>query len=68
MPAWLPGWMFHFAQWLDQSSFGHEMRESLYLFPIIETLHVFGIVSLVSSAFCWIYGSLAWARCGTSRS
>jgi hypothetical protein len=27
------------------------MRESLYLFPIVETLHVFGIVSLVSSAF-----------------
>src|SRR5580700_1466138 len=51
MPAWLPGWMFHFAQWLDQSSFGHEMRESLYLFPIVETLHVFGIVSLVTSAF-----------------
>lgn len=42
--------MFHFAQWLDQTSFGHEMRESLYLFPIVETLHVFGIVSLVSSA------------------
>ena len=27
------------------------MRESLYLFPVVETLHVFGIVSLVSSAF-----------------
>jgi hypothetical protein len=51
MPPWLPAWMFHFAQWLDQTSFGHEMRESLYLFPIIETLHVFGIVLLVSSAF-----------------
>jgi hypothetical protein len=27
------------------------MRESLYLFPVVETLHVFGIVALVSSAF-----------------
>jgi hypothetical protein len=43
--------MFHFSQWLDQTSFGQVMRESLYLFPIVETLHVFGIVSLVSSAF-----------------
>jgi len=51
MPAWLPTWMFHFAQWLDQTQFGHVMRESLYLFPVVETLHVFGIVSLVTSAF-----------------
>jgi hypothetical protein len=43
--------MFHISQWLDQTSFGHVMRESLYLFPIVETLHVFGIVLLVSSAF-----------------
>lgn len=51
MPGWLPAWVFHFSQWMDQTSFGHVMRESLYLFPIVETLHVFGIVSLVSSAF-----------------
>jgi hypothetical protein len=51
MPGWLPAWVLHFCQWLDQTPFGHEMRESLYLFPVIETLHVFGIVSLVSSAF-----------------
>jgi hypothetical protein len=51
MPGWLPAWMFHISQWLDQTSFGHVMRESLYLFPIVETLHVFGIVLLVSSAF-----------------
>ena len=51
MPGWLPSWVFHFSQWLDQTQFGHVMRESLYLFPVFETLHVFGIVSLVSSAF-----------------
>src|SRR6204780_5896934 len=51
MPGWLPAWVFHSSQWMAQTSFGHEMRESLYLFPVIETLHVFGIVSLVSSAF-----------------
>jgi hypothetical protein len=51
MPVWLPAWVFHFCQWLDQTPFGHYMRESLYLFPVVETLHVFGIVCLVSSAF-----------------
>jgi len=51
MPVWLPVWVFHFTQWLDRTRFGREMRESLYLFPVVETLHVFGIVSLLSSAF-----------------
>ena len=51
MPAWLPLWVFHFAQWMDQTSFGKYMRESLYSFPIVETLHIFGIVFLLSSAF-----------------
>ena len=51
MPGWLPAWVFHFCQWLDQTSFGQQMRESLYLFPIVETLHIFGVVLLVSSAF-----------------
>lgn len=51
MPSWLPAWVFHFSVWLDGSRFGLEMRESLYLFPIVETLHVFGIVSLCASLF-----------------
>ena len=51
MPGWLPTWVLHFCQALDASAFGHEMRESLYLFPVVETLHVFGIVSLVTAAF-----------------
>ena len=51
MPGWLPAWVFHFCQWLDQTSFGQVMRESLYLFPIVETMHIFGIVLLVTSAF-----------------
>jgi len=51
MPGWLPMWVFQFSQWLDQTPFGKYMRESLYSFPIVETLHVFGIVSLLSAAF-----------------
>ncbi|MGH9678767.1 MAG: hypothetical protein ACRD4Y_02325, partial [Candidatus Acidiferrales bacterium] len=51
MPAWLPAWIFHFSQWMDQTSMGKYMRESLYSFPIVETLHIFGIVLLLTSAF-----------------
>jgi hypothetical protein len=50
MPDWLPAWVFHFAQWMDKTPFGKFMRESLFSFPIVETLHIFGIVFLLTSA------------------
>ena len=36
-----------FCKWLDHTSVGTAIRESLWLFPIIETVHIFGIISLV---------------------
>jgi len=51
MPVWLPAWVFHLSQWVNQSQLGVYMRDSLYAFPIVETLHIFGIVLLLSSAF-----------------
>ena len=36
-----------FCKWLDHTAVGTAIRESLWLFPIIETLHIFGIISLV---------------------
>lgn len=41
--------LFEFCQWLEQTSTGTAVRESLWLFPIIETIHIFGIISLVGS-------------------
>jgi hypothetical protein len=38
-----------FCQWLERTSIGTAMRESLWLFPVIETVHIFGIISLVGS-------------------
>ena len=35
--------------WLEESPLGKGIRESLWLFPIIETLHLFGIVLLVGA-------------------
>jgi hypothetical protein len=37
------------CQWLERTSIGTAVRESLWLFPVIETVHIFGIISLVGS-------------------
>jgi hypothetical protein len=41
--------LLHFCQWLYASSIGTAIRESVYLFPIIETVHVLGITLLVGT-------------------
>jgi len=35
------------CHWLEQTSVGTAIRESLWLFPVIETVHIFGIILLV---------------------
>src|SRR6202521_3799266 len=37
------------CEWLEQRAVGTSIRESLWLFPIIETVHIFGIILLVGS-------------------
>jgi len=37
------------CKWLEHTLVGTHVRESLWLFPTIETLHLFGIVLLVGS-------------------
>jgi uncharacterized protein DUF6644 len=39
--------LFAFCQWLEQTPMGTTIRESLWLFPVIETVHIFGIILLV---------------------
>lgn len=41
--------MFEFCQWLEGSSWGTAIHQSLWLFPMIETAHLFGIVLLVGA-------------------
>jgi uncharacterized protein DUF6644 len=41
--------MISFCKWLEHTPVGTHVRESLWLFPTIETLHLFGIVLLVGS-------------------
>src|SRR5438876_3682942 len=42
--------MLPFCRWLEQSSVGASVRESLWLFPAIETLHLLGMTALVGTA------------------
>jgi hypothetical protein len=42
-------WMFIFCKWLYATSVGTYVRESLWAFPVIETVHIFGIIMLVGS-------------------
>ncbi len=41
--------IFVFCQWLERTSVGTAIRDSLWLFPIIETVHIFGIILLVGA-------------------
>src|SRR5580704_17334222 len=41
------GFFLALCHWLDHTSTGTAIRESLWLFPIIETVHIFGIILLV---------------------
>src|SRR5579864_9461874 len=37
------------CEWLEQTIVGTSIRESLWLFPVIETVHIFGIILLVGA-------------------
>ena len=37
------------CEWLEQTGVGASIRESLWLFPVIETVHIFGIILLVGA-------------------
>lgn len=41
--------MLEFFQWLQDTWFSTGIRESLWLFPILYTLHIFGVVILVAA-------------------
>ena len=44
MPDWLA-----LCQWLEQTWVGSRVRESLWLFPAIETVHLLGMAALVGT-------------------
>ncbi|HTT25234.1 MAG TPA: DUF6644 family protein [Candidatus Sulfotelmatobacter sp.] len=53
--------MLEFCQWLDQTSVGTTIRQSLWLFPAIETIHLLGMAGLVASITVLDLRLLGWA-------
>src|SRR5882757_11345537 len=49
------------CKWLEQTSVGAGVRESLWLFPAIETVHLFGIILLVGSTVAFDLRLLSFA-------
>jgi len=41
--------IYHFCVWLQHTSVGVSVSESLWLFPLIETIHIWGIILLVGT-------------------
>ena len=41
--------IYSICVWLEQTSVGISVRDSTWLFPIIETIHIIGIAMLVGS-------------------
>src|SRR5205814_9961148 len=52
--------MLPFCRWLEQTSVGAGVRESLWLFPAIESLHLLGMTALVGTAAVFDLRLLGW--------
>ena len=52
--------MLEFCQWLDQTAVGSTIRQSLWLFPAIETVHLLGMAALVGTITVLDLRLLGW--------
>ncbi|HEX4546521.1 MAG TPA: DUF6644 family protein [Candidatus Acidoferrum sp.] len=52
--------MLAFCKWLEQTPVGAGVRESLWLFPAIETLHLLGMAALVGTIAVFDLRLLGW--------
>lgn len=53
--------LLELCKWLDQTAVGAAVRESLWLFPAIETLHLLGMAALVGTVAVLDLRLLGWA-------
>lgn len=54
--------MLALCKWLEQTPVGAAIRESLWLFPAIETLHLFGMAALVATVSVFDLRLLGWMK------
>ena len=55
----MPG-LLAFCKWLEQTAVGAAIRESLWLFPAIETMHLLGMAALVGTVGVLDLRLLGW--------
>ena len=53
--------MMTICQWFEQTPVGAGVRQSLWLFPVIETLHLLGMAALVGTVSAFDFRLLGWA-------
>lgn len=53
--------MLAICKWLEQTWLGSSVRESLWLFPAIETVHLLGMITVVGTATVFDLRLLGWA-------
>ena len=56
--------MLSICKWLEQTWVGSSVRESLWLFPAIETVHLLGMAALVGTITAFDLRLLGWALRG----
>jgi hypothetical protein len=50
------------AEWLEQTTLAGTIRQELYFYPLLEILHILGIVMLVGGAFLFDLRLLGYGR------
>jgi hypothetical protein len=55
--------MLAFCKWLEHSLVGGAVRESLWLFPALETVHLLGMAALVATTTALNLRLLGWTMC-----
>jgi hypothetical protein len=52
-----------FCQWLEHTWIGGAVRESLWLFPAIETVHLLGMAAVLGTILVFDLRLLGWTMC-----
>ncbi len=58
--------MLQVCRWLEQTPIGSQVRESLWLFPSLETLHLLGMSALIGTVVAFDLRLLGWMLRGVS--
>ncbi len=54
--------MSHLLRWLENTSVSDSIRQSLWLYPVLEIVHIVGIVVLVGAAFMFDLRLLGFSK------